>query len=96
MMGIGKVRTKVWKVEEIGKYSLILSSAEVEPPGKNELLMPNPTSDFITLYGGHDYLTFRKKFGVESKDNLYTPETLVVYLNSSVPEWVKVGMEVIY
>ena len=95
-MIIMKDRTKLWKIEEIGEYSLVLSSAEVDPLyDENILLLPNPTTDFIKQYGGHDYSTFLRKFGVDSKETLYTPETLIIYFKDSVPKWAKVGMEVI-
>lgn len=87
-------RHRVWKIEEIGECSLILSSTEQIPRKQGELL-PNPGNDFIEKYGKHTYLNFTEKFLVEVKNSLYTPETLILYFDK-VPYWAKVGMEVLY
>ena len=86
---------KVWKIIEVGDYSLVLCS--IEPtPHEIYTLLPNPTEDFISKHGRYDYGIFVKKYSLEPKEFLHTPETLILYFTDKVPEWAEVGMEVIY
>jgi hypothetical protein len=52
--------------------------------------------DFISKHGRYDYGIFVKKYSLEPKEFLHTPETLILYFTDKVPEWAEVGMEVIY
>lgn len=85
---------RVWRIEEVGDYSLLLSSAE-EPPNKGSVLFPNATDSFVAEYGRYPYNKFLHKFSVIPKEVLHTPEQLVVYFQDKVPNWAKVGMEVV-
>ena len=86
---------KVWKIIEVGDYSLVLCSTE-PIPAEIYTLLPNPTEDFILKHGRYDYGIFVKKYSLEPKEFLHTPETLILYFTNKVPEWAEVGMEVIY
>jgi len=88
---------RVWKVEEVGDYSILLYSTQAPPKNSQyHCLLPNATNDFIAKHGKHDYSEFVDKFSVKVKDTIYTPETLILYFEDKVPYWAEVGMEVLF
>lgn len=86
---------RVWKIEEVGDYSLLLSS-DIPLDVKKTFILPNPTEDFIKEHGKTTYSTFTRYYETKIKEILHTPETLVVYFENKTPSWAKVGGEVIF
>lgn len=87
---------RIWKIEEIGDCSLILSSTAYYLNIKKTYILSNPTDSFIEEHGKHNYYDFNIKYGAKIKELLHTPETLVVYFENKTPSWAKVGGEVIF
>jgi len=85
---------RVWKIEEIGEHSIILSF--ILPLSNRKILLPNPDANFRKKYGIMSYMKFEAAFGIPVAEDVHTPETVVVYFKDKVPDWLKVGMEVIY
>ena len=88
------ISTRLWKIEEIGEHSMILSF--IFPLSTRKILLPNPNKDFQKEYGNMSYTKFEAAFGISIAETVHTPETVVVYFKDKVPDWAKVGMEVIY
>ncbi len=68
----------LWRIEEIGDCTLVLSHTVISKSKDRYTILPNPDDGFIKKYGFNDYLSFAERFLEESKDAIYTPETLIL------------------